>query len=450
MSQVVDLVESTETKRWPWLLFIAIIAIIVIVVIVVIIFLGKNSPSTDEPTTRQTTLPSGSGSRTLGQTLNESLSTDEPTHHARVTGSPTATPTTTPTPDSGDNGGDNGGDACESGKTCIPDEDVCMDGEKCYPEDNGNGDDEEEEKYDIISPWWNRNSDEAEDIEKYQDTLQATLQYFEYDDQDPPEVMNIGNPASCLERNEERNEELNEEGDDLLEFSWSTFDQRKQARNSSGDDLDFPPCLMWPEGMENPSGNDNDNKNSNTYMFRPSQEGIDLNKWNVHLGIKNKSEECEVEMSLNLDECATLTDALNKPTFVYNFEDRKCFPKQEINPKIPWGADNYYPGALFVSKQSPYDFVSTDGTTCEDVGMDFVDGPPGDCEDAAEALGLSFDNIGEISDPDRPWGCYWNSRKEGGTLNRAFQGSKSNGTQIAVDEGQGGGSRLQICKRRSL
>ena len=67
MSQVVDLSqldESTETKRWPWLLFIAIIAIIVIVVIVVIIFLGKNSPSTDEPTTRQTTLPSGSGSRT--------------------------------------------------------------------------------------------------------------------------------------------------------------------------------------------------------------------------------------------------------------------------------------------------------------------------------------------------------------------------------------------------
>ena len=30
MSQVVDLVESTETKRWPWLLFIAIIAIIVV------------------------------------------------------------------------------------------------------------------------------------------------------------------------------------------------------------------------------------------------------------------------------------------------------------------------------------------------------------------------------------------------------------------------------------
>ena len=75
MSQVdglSQLVEPTETKWWPWLLFIVIV---VIVVIVVIIFLGKKSPSTDEPTTRQTTLPSGSGSRTLGQTLNESPST---------------------------------------------------------------------------------------------------------------------------------------------------------------------------------------------------------------------------------------------------------------------------------------------------------------------------------------------------------------------------------------
>ena len=80
MSQVdglSQLVEPTETKWWPWLLFIVIV---VIVVIVVIIFLGKKSPSTDEPTTRQTTLPSGSaGSRTLGQTLNEPPSTDEPT-----------------------------------------------------------------------------------------------------------------------------------------------------------------------------------------------------------------------------------------------------------------------------------------------------------------------------------------------------------------------------------
>jgi hypothetical protein len=201
---------------------------------------------------------------------------------------------------------------------------------------------------------------------------------------------------------------------------------------------------MWPEGKDNPSGNDN--TNNNTYMFRPSQEGIDLNKWNVHLGVKNRGS-ATIQFNSTLDGCADYAKEEDIPTFVYNFEVGKCFPKEEgtLSPRFPWGPGNYYPGALFVSKQSTYDFVSTEGTTCEDVGMVDVTTSAA-CKAAAQELGLSSVEPETRDSMDFPHGCYWNTRTGGG-LNIARNGTT--GTQIKYSnaEGESGLSRLQICKR---
>ena len=153
------------------------------------------------------------------------------------------------------------------------------------------------------------------------------------------------------------------------------------------------------------------------------------------------------QFNSTLDGCADYAKEENIPTFVYNFEVGKCFPKEKgtLSPRFPWGSGNYYPGALFVSKQSTYDFVSTEGTTCEDVGMVDVTTSVA-CMDAAQELGLSFDgNLGQIESRDRPHGCFWNTRTGGG-LNIASNGTT--GTQIEYDDDEDA-SRLQICKRRS-
>jgi len=288
----------------------------------------------------------------------------------------------------------------------------------------GNGNGNKEEKYDIISPWHDRSGNEGDII---------------------PE-SDVKLVAKCLELNEQFNEALNEEGEDLLEFSWSTFSQRQQARDK---DSNFPPCLMWREGIENPDESDvlGFGTNTNTYMFRQSQEGIDLNKWNVHLGVLGRGTSPIPGISKTLDECANYVKDEGYPTFVYNFQDRMCFPKETINPKFPWGAGNYYPGALFVPKQSTYDFVSTEGTTCGDMGMYYVNSNL-ECQDAAEELGLKSVEVGSISSEDRPSGCYWNTN-DGGGLNLASRGQT--GTQIkyeTTDTNPTGASRLQICKRR--
>ncbi len=284
---------------------------------------------------------------------------------------------------------------------------------------NGNGNGDEGEKYDIISPWHDWIGNEGDIIKEADEKL----------------------VAKCLERNEE----LNEEGNDLLEFSWSTVSQREQARDN---DPTFPPCLMWPEGLYVAPGGDT---NNHTYMFRQSQEGIDLNKWNVHLGVQAPGPAPVPSLEKTLDECANYIEDEGYPTFVYNFKDRKCFPKEEITPKFPWGTGNYYPGALFVPKQSTYDFVSTEGTTCGDMGMNYVNSNL-ECQDAAEELGLKSVEVGSISSVDRPFGCFWNTRdnpNDGGGLNLASRGRT--GTQIkyeTTDTNPTGASRLQICKRR--
>ncbi len=315
-----------------------------------------------------------------------------------------------------DNGGDNGEDNGNGDDDGDDDDDDDIDDDDDDDDDDGGGG---EEKYDIISPWYNR---------------QDNAQFFIPE----PDAELV---AECLERNEELNAEIEGSDEELRDFSWSTHSQWSQAK---GEDPDFPPCLIWTEGLETPT--DDDRTNRNHYMFRRSQEGIDLNKWNVHLGIKNQGTPAIPGVPSTLGECAKDIEDKGYPSFVYNFNDGMCFPKEEITPEFPWGQGNYYTGALFVPKQSTYDFVSTEGTTCADMGMDYID-DLAECEDAAQELGLktiSGDDFEVVmrTEPDRPEGCFFATL---GGMNFAPNGTT--GTQIKY-QAENDAARLQICKRR--
>ena len=128
-------------------------------------------------------------------------------------------------------------------------------------------------------------------------------------------------------------------------------------------------------------------------------------------------------------------------SFVYDFKNQQCFPKTTIRPILPWSGPGFFPGALFIPKESEYYLVTTEGTTCEDLDMNFIMNSS-DCLNAAEALHLIGRNeVHEQDDTDRPQGCYMNTN---GGLNIAMNGLK--GTQIKYQDNDA--ARFQICQKK--
>jgi len=146
-------------------------------------------------------------------------------------------------------------------------------------------------------------------------------------------------------------------------------------------------------------------------------------------------------------------------SFVYDFKNQQCFPKTTIRPILPWSGSGFFPGALFIPKESEYYLVTTEGTTCEDLDMNFIMNSS-DCLNAAEVLhlgnlpmgGTDWENNteGPNSLTERPKGCYWKTAGRGDPIDQSLwlgnTDEDTGGSQI-WPEINSNGSRLQICQK---
>jgi len=179
-----------------------------------------------------------------------------------------------------------------------------------------------------------------------------------------------------------------------------------------------------------------------------------------------KPKPSESSLTISLKECEDLVKNENDyESFVYDFENGKCFPTTDIKPILPWRGPpevdpQYFPGALFIPKQLDYQLVTTEGTTCEDLDMNFIMNSS-DCLNAAEVLhlgnlpmgGTGWENNTEGPDSltERPKGCYWKTAGRGDPIDQSLwlgnTDEDTGGSQI-WPEINSNGSRLQICQKR--